>query len=33
MFIVVMEDEGRYDGAALGEAKDCIVGFLLLVYV
>lgn len=32
-FIVVMEDEGGYDGAALGEAEDCVVGFPLLVYV
>lgn len=33
VFVVVVKDEGGYDGAALGEAEDGIVGFLLLVYV
>lgn len=33
VFVVVVEDEGGYDGAALGEAENGIVGFLLMVYV
>ena len=33
VFVVVVKDEGGYDGAALGEAEHGIVGFLLLVYV
>ena len=33
LLVDVMEDEGGYDGAALREAEDCVIGFPLPGYV